>query len=207
MQRHCVRLIDQHVARERMNDLIGCAFRRFVSIEPVSVEFLISISYRCKFEPIDTRSVTIVCVHSPFNVSMNANEDFSYAQQLHRSLMAKSDWASLLIDVQRSTDDKLHRRSRMHRQANDFLRDLLDQRPEPSSIDDYATFDHCSRRQSQVTPDMFVHDEQTSITIDALETIEIGNDEKAIVQRVHIEQERVGRSSHRSFSPPIDSSV
>ena len=137
---------------------------------------------------------------------MNANEDFSYAQQLHRSLMAKSEWTSLLIDVQRSTDEKLLRRSRMHRQANDFLHDLLHQRPEPSSIDDYAALDHY-HRQSQVTPDMFVHNEQTSITIDALETIEIGKDEKAIVQRVHIEQERVKTVKSQVRLTLIDSSV
>ena len=131
---------------------------------------------------------------------MNANEDFSHAQQLHRSLMAKSEWTtSLLIDVQRSTDEKLHRRSRMHRQANDFLYDLLQHRSESSCIDDDATLDY-GNRHSQVTPDMFVHNEQTSITIDALETIEIGKDVNAIIQRVHIEQERVGRSSHSSFS-------
>ncbi|CAF3393564.1 unnamed protein product [Rotaria socialis] len=72
---------------------------------------------------------------------MNAEDNFSNVQRLNSAVMAKYEWASSRMGMQKTGVEVHDRRSKTYRKANEFLQGLLQKRSDGSSLDDNGTID------------------------------------------------------------------
>ncbi|CAF1098622.1 unnamed protein product [Rotaria sordida] len=72
---------------------------------------------------------------------MNDKDSFSNVQRLNSTIMAKYEWTSSRIGMQKSGEEVHDRRMKTYRQANEFLQELLQKRNNDCSFDDNGTID------------------------------------------------------------------
>ncbi|CAF4305115.1 unnamed protein product, partial [Rotaria magnacalcarata] len=76
---------------------------------------------------------------------MNETDDFTYVQRRLCAVMAKSEWTSSRMRMQKSGDELRERRAKSHQTANKFLQDLLDKRTDSDLIDDNGAVDRYNK--------------------------------------------------------------
>ena len=72
---------------------------------------------------------------------MSENKQFADLQRLNSAVMAKYQWTSSLIGMQRTSDETHNRRTQTRRKANEFLQELLQKRSDGSLMDDNGALD------------------------------------------------------------------
>lgn len=72
---------------------------------------------------------------------MSENKQFADLQRLNSAVMAKYQWTSSLLGMQRTSDETHDRRSQTRRKANEFLQELLQKRSDGSQMDDNGALD------------------------------------------------------------------
>jgi hypothetical protein len=72
---------------------------------------------------------------------MSDTNNFSNIQRRTSAVMAKYEWTSSLIGMQKSGEEIHDRRTKTHRKANEFLQELLEKRSDGSLLDDNGTID------------------------------------------------------------------
>ncbi|CAF1022359.1 unnamed protein product [Rotaria sordida] len=72
---------------------------------------------------------------------MNENDDYTYVQRRLCAVMAKSEWTSSRMRMQKSGEELRERRAKSHQTANKFLQELLEQRTDSDLIDDNGAVD------------------------------------------------------------------
>ena len=72
---------------------------------------------------------------------MSENQQYAELQRLNSAVMAKYQWTSSLIGMQRTGDEMHDRRSQTRRKANEFLQELLQKRSDGSLMDDNGALD------------------------------------------------------------------
>ena len=76
---------------------------------------------------------------------MNENEDYTHVQRRLCAVMAKSEWTSSRMRMQKSGEELRERRAKSNRSANKFLQDLLDKRTDSDLIDDKGVVDRYNK--------------------------------------------------------------
>ncbi|CAF3232657.1 unnamed protein product [Rotaria socialis] len=76
---------------------------------------------------------------------MNETDDFTYVQRRLCAVMAKSEWTSSRMRMQKSGDELRERRAKSHQTANKFLQELLDKRTDSDLIDDNGAVDRYNK--------------------------------------------------------------
>lgn len=76
---------------------------------------------------------------------MTEKKDFASVQRRNSEVMAKYEWTSSLMNMQKSANEIHDRRSKTHRKANEFLRGLLEKRSDGSLLDDHGALDRYQR--------------------------------------------------------------
>jgi len=72
---------------------------------------------------------------------MSEENNFSNVQRRNSAVMAKYEWTSSLMSMQKSSEEVHDRRTKTHRKANEFLQELLQKRSDGSLLDDNGTID------------------------------------------------------------------
>jgi len=72
---------------------------------------------------------------------MNDKDNFANIQRRTSAVMAKYEWTSSLMGMQKSGEEIHDRRTKTHRKANEFLQELLQKRSDGSLLDDNGTID------------------------------------------------------------------
>lgn len=72
---------------------------------------------------------------------MTDEDNFSNIQRLNSTIMAKYEWTSSLIGMQKTGEQVHDRRSKTYRKANEFLQELLQKRTDESLFDDNGALD------------------------------------------------------------------
>lgn len=72
---------------------------------------------------------------------MNESDDFGYVQRRLCAVMAKSEWTSSRMRMQKSGEELRERRTKSHQTANKFLQELLEKRTDSDLIDDNGAVD------------------------------------------------------------------
>ena len=72
---------------------------------------------------------------------MNETDDFTHVQRRLCEVIAKSEWTSSRMRMQKSGEELRERRAKSHRTANKFLQDLLEKRTDSDLIDDNGVVD------------------------------------------------------------------
>jgi hypothetical protein len=72
---------------------------------------------------------------------MNENEEFTHVQRRLCAVIAKSEWTSSRMRMQKSGEELRESRAKSHRTANQFLQDLLEKRTDSDLIDDNGAID------------------------------------------------------------------
>ncbi|CAF2817031.1 unnamed protein product [Rotaria sp. Silwood2] len=72
---------------------------------------------------------------------MNENDDYTYVQRRLCAVMAKSEWTSSRMRMQKSGEELRERRAKSHQTANKFLQELLEKRTDSDLIDDNGAVD------------------------------------------------------------------
>lgn len=72
---------------------------------------------------------------------MTENDDFTHVQRRLCAVIAKSEWTSSRMRMQKSGDELRESRARSNRTANQFLQDLLEKRTDADLIDDNGAVD------------------------------------------------------------------
>ncbi|CAF1099665.1 unnamed protein product [Rotaria magnacalcarata] len=90
---------------------------------------------------------------------MNEEDNFSNVQRLNSVVMAKYEWASSRMGMQKTGEEVHDRRSKTYRKANEFLQGLLQKRSDGSSLDDNGTIDRYRKFVKYKTN--FNHDDNT----------------------------------------------
>jgi hypothetical protein len=72
---------------------------------------------------------------------MNENDDFSHVQRRLCAVIAKSEWTSSRMRMQKSGEELRESRAKSHRTANQFLQNLLEKRSDSDLIDDNGAVD------------------------------------------------------------------
>jgi hypothetical protein len=72
---------------------------------------------------------------------MSEKKEYADLQRLNSAVMAKYQWTSSLIGMQRTGDEIHDRRSQTRRKANEFLQELLQKRSDASLMDDNGALD------------------------------------------------------------------
>ena len=76
---------------------------------------------------------------------MSEKNNFSNVQRLNSAIMAKYQWASSLMGMQKSGEEIHDRRTKTYQQANNFLQELLRKRSDGSLLDDDGIIDRYKR--------------------------------------------------------------
>ena len=76
---------------------------------------------------------------------MTGKNDFQSVQRRNSEVMAKYEWTSSLMNMQKSPNEIHDRRSKTHRKANEFLQGLLQKRSDGSLLDDHGALDRYQR--------------------------------------------------------------
>ena len=76
---------------------------------------------------------------------MTEKNDFASVQRRNSEVMAKYEWTSSLMSMQKSAHEIHDRRSKTHRKANEFLQGLLEKRSDGSLLDDHGALDRYQR--------------------------------------------------------------
>lgn len=76
---------------------------------------------------------------------MTGKNDFQNIQRRNSEVMAKYEWTSSLMSMQKSPNEIHDRRSKTHRKANEFLQGLLQKRSDGSLLDDHGALDRYQR--------------------------------------------------------------
>lgn len=76
---------------------------------------------------------------------MNENEDFSQVQRRLCAVIAKSEWTSSRMRMQKSGEELRESRAKSNRTANKFLQDLLEKRGDGDLIDDNGAVDRYNK--------------------------------------------------------------
>jgi len=72
---------------------------------------------------------------------MNENEEFTHVQRRLCAVIAKSEWTSSRMRMQKSGEELRESRAKSHRTANQFLQNLLEKRSDSDLIDDNGAVD------------------------------------------------------------------
>ena len=72
---------------------------------------------------------------------MNENEEFTHVQRRLCAVIAKSEWTSSRMRMQKSGEELRESRAKSNRTANQFLQDLLGKRTDSDLIDDNGAVD------------------------------------------------------------------
>jgi len=72
---------------------------------------------------------------------MNENDDFSHVQRRLCAVIAKSEWTSSRMRMQKSGEELRESRAKSNRTANKFLQELLEKRSDSDLIDDNGAVD------------------------------------------------------------------
>ncbi len=72
---------------------------------------------------------------------MNENEEFTHVQRRLCAVIAKSEWTTSRMRMQKSGEELRESRAKSHRSANQFLQDLLEKRTDSDLIDDNGAVD------------------------------------------------------------------
>src|SRR5437868_6720679 len=72
---------------------------------------------------------------------MSENDDYSQVQRRLCAVIAKSEWTSSRMRMQKSGEELRESRTKSHRRANKFLQDLLEKRTDSDLIDDNGAID------------------------------------------------------------------
>ena len=72
---------------------------------------------------------------------MNENDDYTHVQRRLCAVMAKSEWTSSRMRMQKTGEELRERRAKSHQTANKFLQELLDKRTDSDLIDDNGAVD------------------------------------------------------------------
>ena len=72
---------------------------------------------------------------------MNESEEFTHVQRRLCAVIAKSEWTSSRMRMQKSGEELRESRAKSHRTANQFLQDLLEKRSDTDLIDDNGALD------------------------------------------------------------------
>lgn len=72
---------------------------------------------------------------------MNENDEYSHVQRRLCAVIAKSEWTSSRMRMQKSGEELRERRAKSHRTANQFLQELLEKRTDSDLIDDNGAVD------------------------------------------------------------------
>jgi len=73
--------------------------------------------------------------------NMNENEEFTHVQRRLCAVIAKSEWTSSRMRMQKSGEELRESRAKSHRTANQFLQNLLEKRTDSDLIDDNGAVD------------------------------------------------------------------
>jgi deoxyribodipyrimidine photolyase-like uncharacterized protein len=73
--------------------------------------------------------------------NMNENDEYSHVQRRLCAVIAKSEWTSSRMRMQKSGEELRERRAKSHRTANQFLQELLEKRTDSDLIDDNGAVD------------------------------------------------------------------
>ena len=76
---------------------------------------------------------------------MNETDDFTHVQRRLSEVIAKSEWTSSRMRMQKTGDELRERRAKKHRTNNQFLQELLEKRIDSDLIDDHGTVDRYRR--------------------------------------------------------------
>lgn len=76
---------------------------------------------------------------------MNENDDFEQVQRRLCAVIAKSEWTSSRMRMQKSGEELRESRTRSNRTANQFLQDLLEKRTDADLIDDNGAVDRYNK--------------------------------------------------------------
>ncbi|UJR27410.1 hypothetical protein I4U23_008700 [Adineta vaga] len=72
---------------------------------------------------------------------MNENDEYSHVQRRLCAVIAKSEWTSSRMRMQKSGEELRERRAKSHRTANQFLQELLEKRTDSDLVDDNGAVD------------------------------------------------------------------
>ncbi|CAF0826509.1 unnamed protein product [Adineta ricciae] len=72
---------------------------------------------------------------------MNETDEYSNVQRRLCAVIAKSEWTSSRMRMQKSGEELRERRAKSHRTANQFLQELLEKRTDSDLIDDHGAVD------------------------------------------------------------------
>lgn len=72
---------------------------------------------------------------------MSETDDFAHVQRRLCAVIAKSEWTSSRMRMQKSGDELRERRAKTHRTANQFLQGLFEKRTDQDLIDDHGAVD------------------------------------------------------------------
>ncbi|CAF0894170.1 unnamed protein product [Rotaria sp. Silwood1] len=165
---------------------------------------------------------------------MNEKDSFSNVQRLNSTIMAKYEWTSSRIGMQKSGEEVHDRRMKTYRKANEFLQELLQKRSDGSSLDDNGTLDRYhkflkyktnfnnddsildefdrrlralngNKRRNQ-TSKTYKPNDNESITIGLQTTSEIENNTNELIQHFNA-QERSNSSTMTSSLNTINPSI
>lgn len=76
---------------------------------------------------------------------MSEKNNFSNLQRRNSAVMAKYEWTSSLMNMQKTGNEIHDRRNKTHRKANEFLQGLLQKRSDGSLLDDNGIIDRYER--------------------------------------------------------------
>ena len=76
---------------------------------------------------------------------MNENEEFTHVQRRLCAVIAKSEWTSSRMRMQKSGEELRESRAKSNRTANQFLQDLLEKRTDSDLIDDNGAVDRYNK--------------------------------------------------------------
>ncbi|CAF0759069.1 unnamed protein product [Adineta ricciae] len=93
---------------------------------------------------------------------MNETDEYSNVQRRLCAVIAKSEWTSSRMRMQKSGEELRERRAKSHRTANQFLQELLEKRTDSDLIDDHGAVD---RYHHFVKSKSTLHDDK-STTLD-----------------------------------------
>ena len=76
---------------------------------------------------------------------MNENDDYSIVQRRLCAVIAKSEWTSSRMRMQKSGDELRESRAKSNRTANKFLQELLEKRSDTDLTDDNGAVDRYNK--------------------------------------------------------------
>ncbi|CAF3602001.1 unnamed protein product [Adineta steineri] len=138
---------------------------------------------------------------------MNENDEYSHVQRRLCAVIAKSEWTSSRMRMQKSGEELRERRAKSHRTANQFLQELLEKRTDSDLIDDNGAVD---RYRKFVRYKSSFNDDTTS-TLDEfhrrLRDLNNNNQQNQITKLNNQNFNPIFPKQHQSFQSDLQSTI